>query len=138
MFNYFKKIAISNRVNDEFLYEYVLNEIETDTVAKGLWAKAIAHSEGNEKKVKPLYMQYRVQDIKDEFTKKNIAYEELKRDTLYKKISSIFTEVNSNDEDLVLSNSKEKSKSDDDVSFISIIITLISLVIIFNVISRLV
>ena len=32
----------------------------------GLWAKALANSEGDEKKTKALYIQYRVQAIKDE------------------------------------------------------------------------
>ncbi len=32
----------------------------------GLWAKALANSDGNEEKAKSLYIQYRVQSIKDE------------------------------------------------------------------------
>ena len=36
--------------NDDLLYEYVLEELEKVEPIKGLWAKAIAHSEGKMKK----------------------------------------------------------------------------------------
>ena len=95
MFNFIKKKVIENRENDALLFEYVLEEINKDIKINSLWAKAIAYSEGNDKKIKPLYMQYRVQSIKDEFTKRDIAYDELKRDILFYKITNIFkTETN--------------------------------------------
>lgn len=60
MFNFIKKAAISNRANETILYEYVLDELESGYKVRGLWAKALAISEGNENKATSLYMQYRV------------------------------------------------------------------------------
>jgi hypothetical protein len=92
MFDSIKKALIQNREDDALLYEYVLTEIENEVILKGLWAKAMALSEGNDNKIRPLYMQYRVQSIKDEFTKLNIAYKEMTRDPLFKKITAVFAE----------------------------------------------
>ena len=92
MFDFAKKVIIENRENDDLLYEFTLTELENNIIVKSLWAKAIALSEGNENKIKSLYMQYRVQNIKDQFTKQNIAYSELKRELLFQKIKSIFSE----------------------------------------------
>lgn len=39
-------------MNDELIYEYVLDEIKSGRVVKSLWAKAIAHSAGSTDKVK--------------------------------------------------------------------------------------
>jgi hypothetical protein len=90
MFNYFKKKAIENRINDEILYEYVIEELEKDIRFKGLWAKAYANSEGNENRIEPLYMQYRVQAIKDTLTSLDILYDELSRQSLFEFIANGF------------------------------------------------
>jgi hypothetical protein len=89
MFNFLKKVAISNRAEEAILYEYVFDELEEGYKVKGLWAKAIAMSEGNENKAKSLYMQYRVQDIKDYFTSLKIAYEELSKTQIDKKLKNL-------------------------------------------------
>ena len=90
MFDYFKKKAIENRVNDEILYEYVTEELEKNIKIKGLWAKAYANSDGNDNKIEPLYMQYRVQSIKDIFSSLEIIYNELSRQKLFDFISNGF------------------------------------------------
>ncbi|WP_228263641.1 flagellar basal body-associated FliL family protein [Aliarcobacter cibarius] len=76
--------------NDDLLYEYVIDELEETSLIKGLWAKAIAHSEGNNDKAKSLYIQYRVQSIKDEFNSFGINYTELEKDKLFSIIKSGF------------------------------------------------
>jgi len=86
MFDYFKKIAISNRVDDEILYEYVLTEMERNVIVKGLWGKALANSNGNESNAKSIYMKYRVQSIEDIFTAREIAYNELTKPKLFQYI----------------------------------------------------
>jgi len=86
MFDYFKKIAISNRADDELLYEFVLNEIENGVVSRGLWGKALANSSGNDANAKSIYMRYRVQSIKDVFTAQKIAYKELSKPKLFQYI----------------------------------------------------
>lgn len=86
MFDYFKKIAISNRANDELLYEYVLDEVENGVLVKGLWGKALANSNGDDANAKSIYMKYRVQSIKDIFSAREIAYNELTKPKLFQYI----------------------------------------------------
>ena len=95
MFDYFKKIAISNRTDDELLYEYVLNEMESGVIVKGLWGKALANSNGNEANAKSIYMKYRVQSIKDIFTAREIAYNELTKPKLFQYIQDKILPVSS-------------------------------------------
>ena len=67
--NWLKKIkthAISCRFFDEQIYAQVLSEIENGQRRDGLWAKALAHSDGSNEKAKSLYIKYRVKSIKDE------------------------------------------------------------------------
>lgn len=94
MFDYFKKKAIIDRSNDELLYEYVLEELESNIKIKGLWAKAYANSNGNESSIEPLYMKYRVQSIEDAFSILQISYNEYKREQLFNFIKNkLFYEV---------------------------------------------
>lgn len=91
MVDYFNKKEISQRAEDELLYEYVMEEMEQEpNYIKGLWAKAMAHSEGNNEKTKSLYMQYRVQSIKDDFKLLEIAYNELSKEKLWDTIKNSF------------------------------------------------
>ncbi|MEA2017526.1 MAG: hypothetical protein U9N59_03675 [Campylobacterota bacterium] len=82
MFNMFKKASIANRVEETILYEFVLDEIESGIQIRGLWAKAMANSDGDMNKANSIYMKYRVQDIKDIFTTIKIAYEELSKNEI--------------------------------------------------------
>ena len=59
-----QSIIIKDKIDEDALYEQAMNEIENDTKVKSLWAKAFAHSEGNEEKTKALYIQYRVENLK--------------------------------------------------------------------------
>lgn len=108
MFDYFKKIAISNRADDELLYEYVLNEMESNIIVKGLWGKALANSNGNDENAKSIYMKYRVQSIKDIFTAREIAYNELTKPKLFKyiqdKIVPTFNDDISNTQQKIVEN----------------------------------
>jgi hypothetical protein len=66
LFNKFKKASIANRVLEESLYQQVANELAEGMRRDGLWAKALANAEGDEKKAKGLYLKYRVQSLLDE------------------------------------------------------------------------
>jgi len=55
----------NRRFSDEKIYEQVLSEIETNNFRKGLMAKALANSKGDEKKARALYIKLRYQSIKD-------------------------------------------------------------------------
>lgn len=92
MLNIIKKAGIINRANDEILYEYVLDEMDQGIQIKGLWAKALAHSDGMESKAESMYMQYRVQSIKDQFDALKIAYDEMSRKRLFDYIKNGFKE----------------------------------------------
>ena len=89
MFNFIKKAIIANRAEETILYEYVLDELEDGYKVRGLWAKALAMSEGDENKATSLYMQYRVQNIKDFFVSLKIAYEELSKAQIKNKLINL-------------------------------------------------
>lgn len=65
IFEKFKKVA-EHRRNEEKIYAAVLNEMQQGIRREGLWAKAIAKSEGNENKATSLYLEYRAQSLADE------------------------------------------------------------------------
>ena len=91
MTDYFNKKEISQRAEDELLYEYVMEEMEQEAnYIKGLWAKAMAYSEGNNEKAKSLYMQYRVQSIKDDLKLLEIEYKKLTKEKLWDTIKHSF------------------------------------------------
>lgn len=79
LFDMFKRNAISNRYNDEKLYEIVLQEIENDQVRPGLWGKAFAESNGDLPVAKSLYMKLRVQSIIDDIEIERCQQAELER-----------------------------------------------------------
>ncbi len=82
---------LSNR-SDEVLYEFVMDEMEQESeLIKGLWAKALAHAEGNDSKAKALYMQYRVQAIKDQLSALQIDLSDLSKEELFEIIKNGFT-----------------------------------------------
>ncbi len=82
---------LSNR-SDEVLYEFVMDEMEQESeLIKGLWAKALAHAEGNDSKAKALYMQYRVQAIKDQLSALQIDLSDLSKEELFDIIKNGFT-----------------------------------------------
>ena len=82
----FEKLKDLNKLNsaksrllEEKLYELVSKEIESGQKRAGLWAKAIAISDGDEEKTKAEYIKLRVQSVKDEnelnLEKKRQSYE---------------------------------------------------------------
>jgi hypothetical protein len=66
MFKKLKRTSAASRLNEELLYERVVNELESGQTRPGIWGKALADSEGDEQKARALYIKYRVQAIKDE------------------------------------------------------------------------
>ena len=66
LFKKAKQAAIARRVMEEKLYEQVLREIEAGGRRDGLWAKALQKAKGNEVEAQGLYIQYRVQALRDE------------------------------------------------------------------------
>lgn len=61
--------ATTHKSSDEDkIYEQVMIEIEKDNKVKGTWAKALAQCDGNKDKAQSLYIQLRVEKIKNEQT----------------------------------------------------------------------
>ena len=72
-------------------------------------------AEGNNNKIEPLYMQFRVQNIKDQFTKLNIVYSDVKKEILFQKIRTIFYNPESgNTKEIESSIVEEKQESYED------------------------
>ena len=66
LFEKLRRRSAAARLLDEPLYEQVLSELENGQKRNGLWAKALANSDGLIEKANALYIQYRFQSIKDE------------------------------------------------------------------------
>lgn len=67
--NFFNKLKLrkaTDRLVEEQLYAEVLNELQYGVKREGLWVKAIAKSGGNEDQAKSLYIEFRVQSMKDD------------------------------------------------------------------------
>lgn len=62
----FFKDPKEQRALEEKLYLKVAEEIEANNINKGLWTKALAESGNDTKKAEGLYIQFRVQKLKDE------------------------------------------------------------------------
>ena len=54
------------RKGEEAYYHQALTELESGKVNKGVYAKALGDSSGDEAKAQSLYLKYRVQSIADE------------------------------------------------------------------------
>lgn len=61
-----KEDGIAKRLAEEELYNRVAQELAQGERREGLWAKALADSEGVETKAQGLYIKYRVQSLVDE------------------------------------------------------------------------
>ena len=59
-------LGASDRVNDEKYYAEVLREMNSGIRRDGIWAKALADSDYDEKKAQARYIKLRVQSLKDE------------------------------------------------------------------------
>ena len=54
-----------SRLEEELIYKHILEEMDSGVIREGLYAKAMANSNGDEAKAKSLYMKYRLQSVKD-------------------------------------------------------------------------
>ena len=62
-----EKYSDSNfELDEDVIYEQIMTEIEEDKKIKSTWAKALSKSDGDYKKAESLYINLRVQVIKDE------------------------------------------------------------------------
>ena len=85
MFEKLKLSIAAKRLHEETLYKQVVEELSQGQRRDGLWAKAMADSEGIEDRAKSLYIRYRVQSIQDE---SELAKASVKRQELHQEQAS--------------------------------------------------
>ena len=73
LFKFKTQLAVANDAADEAIYEAAMKELDGGERRSGVWAKALAESDGDEAKAKARYIQYRVQQIKAEAKSGKIA-----------------------------------------------------------------
>ena len=66
IFDKLKLDSPSTRLSEDDLFEKAYDELQNDELIKGVWARALSESDGDEKKAEALYLKLRVQQIKDE------------------------------------------------------------------------
>ena len=66
LFNKLNTLSAIDRLAEEKIYEQVSQEIKLGKRSEGVWTKAMAKSEGDINKAESLYLELRVQSIKDE------------------------------------------------------------------------
>lgn len=59
---------------DSEIYDRIANELENDVKQMGLWTRAIADADGNESKIKSIYIKLRFEELK----KQRIEFEKLR------------------------------------------------------------
>jgi len=71
LFDKFKTSTAIDRLSEEKLYEQVAQELKAGKKREGVWVKAMAKSSGDLNKAESLYIELRVQTLKDESEIKN-------------------------------------------------------------------
>ena len=109
IFDKVKKTTIASRRLEEELYGIALDEVENNKIRKGLYAKALAKSDGNKEKADGIYLKLRVQSIMDAIESDEIDRREdaraYKAIQAYREFESI--EVKKEDPDALLKECKE-------------------------------
>jgi hypothetical protein len=92
MFKKLKRASAAHRLLEEQLYKQVVQELAQGQRRDGLWGKALANSNGSKEKAEALYIQYRVQSIKDEIEISKALEEESVRQKGKKLVSKVLEE----------------------------------------------
>jgi hypothetical protein len=66
MFKRLRLNSAKSRLVEERLYEMVMDELDTGNIRRGIWAKAVAKSNGNDNQARSKYLELRVESLKDE------------------------------------------------------------------------
>ena len=77
------KFTKKSRLEEELMYRHAFRELNAGIIREGLYAKALVNSPGDEEQIKSLYIEYRVQSIKDELN--GMSYSEY-MDTLKRNV----------------------------------------------------
>ena len=61
-------------MNEEDIYEFISEEIDSGKIKKGVWTKALSEAEGDENKTKAIYIKLRFEKLSNEKIEKNIEF----------------------------------------------------------------
>lgn len=86
----FNKNKKSIPINEDLIYEYVLEEMEFGTPNKGLLTKAVLESDGSDDKAKALYLKYRVEAIEHKIKTLKIDIRKYSKEQLFSFIKNDF------------------------------------------------
>ena len=75
LFDKYKQQSALNRLQEERLFAFVLEELDNGAAKPGLYAQALVAAEGDEKKAGAAYIKLRVQSLKDEYTIEQLVNE---------------------------------------------------------------
>ena len=70
-----RKAKLAARAFEESLYEIVASELRAGIKKDGLWLKSVSKSRGNDDLVQSVYIELRIQSLKDEIEVSALAYE---------------------------------------------------------------
>ena len=77
LFTFLRDTFVAKRIDDQSIYADALREIESGIRRDGLWAKALAASNGDERKAKASYIEFVVAAMHDEtYISRRLAEEE--------------------------------------------------------------
>lgn len=79
LFTSAKAKLAAQKLAEEHLYELAAEEIAANNIRPGLWAKAIAESDGDDAKAKARYIKLRVETMKAEADLQDYASENAQR-----------------------------------------------------------
>ena len=68
LFDKYKQQSALNRMQEERLFAFVSEELQSGDTRPGLYAQALVEAEGDDKKARAAYIKLRVQSLKDEYT----------------------------------------------------------------------
>ncbi|MCT7530430.1 hypothetical protein [Aliarcobacter cryaerophilus] len=89
-------------IDEDEIYEKVLQEIEEDNKVKSTWARALSQSDGNKDKAESLYIKLRFNEIQDD---------NLRNKAVIDIVTSSANKDKSNDEEFKLSSNKKINKN---------------------------
>jgi len=92
MFKKYKLNRAISRLVEDKLYEMALVEVENNILVKGAWARALSQSDGIDAKAKSIYLQYRVEAMKNEAQIMESVLEELNKVEKYQIIENTVTD----------------------------------------------
>ena len=126
IFKNFKHNSAVDRLNEERIYEIVINEIKSGKRREGIWGQALEKANGDLKKTEANYIKLRVQSLKDEF---EIQKQE---ETDRQIIEEGFQNLAKEEQEEKIKIEKDKSFDSFTIKFLGVLVIVISLMIYLN------